>query len=96
MGAFPKHAGERLEVETARANRPERTLQLVWIVGMMMVFVDVNELLKPAKGIGKRILQSGAMLLRTESARYVDPAFTEQEVWKLTPEQWRQRKPVVT
>ena len=32
--------------------------------------------------------KTGARLLRTEPAKYVDPAYTEREVWELTKEEW--------
>jgi RimJ/RimL family protein N-acetyltransferase len=35
--------------------------------------------------------KSGAMLLRTEPAGFVDPAYTEQEVWELTRTAWTTR-----
>jgi RimJ/RimL family protein N-acetyltransferase len=33
--------------------------------------------------------KSGARLVRVESADFVDPDFTEQEIWELTKEEWR-------
>ncbi|MDD2705215.1 MAG: GNAT family N-acetyltransferase, partial [Acidocella sp.] len=35
---------------------------------------------------------AGAMLLRTEPARFVDPAYTEQEVWMLSKAAWVARR----
>ncbi len=36
--------------------------------------------------------KSGARLLRTEPSSFVDPQFTEQEVWVLTPQDWARSK----
>jgi RimJ/RimL family protein N-acetyltransferase len=33
--------------------------------------------------------KAGAVWLRTEPFRFVNPAYTEREVWELTPEQWK-------
>jgi len=35
---------------------------------------------------------SGAKLLRIEPGDYVDPSLTEQEVWKLTANEWKAHK----
>ena len=32
--------------------------------------------------------KTGATLVRTEPGNYVDPALDEQEIWKLTAEEW--------
>lgn len=32
--------------------------------------------------------RAGAVLLRTEAAKFVDPAYTEREVWELTNTRW--------
>lgn len=36
--------------------------------------------------------KTGARLLRVEAAEFVDPAYTQREVWELTKEEWRQRE----
>ena len=36
--------------------------------------------------------KTGARLLRREPARFVDPAYTEREVWELTASEWRARR----
>jgi ribosomal-protein-alanine N-acetyltransferase len=35
--------------------------------------------------------KAGAVLLRTEAARFVDPSYSEREVWELTREAWGRR-----
>ena len=34
--------------------------------------------------------KTGAKLIRTEPAQFVDPAFTERELWELTAAAWRE------
>ncbi len=36
--------------------------------------------------------KAGAVFLRREAARFVDPAYREREVWELTREAWRGRR----
>ena len=36
--------------------------------------------------------KTGATLLRVEPGSHVDPEITEQEIWKLTAEDWQARK----
>jgi len=36
--------------------------------------------------------KAGAVLLRTEAARFVDPVYTQREVWELTRDAWRRRR----
>jgi len=36
--------------------------------------------------------KTGAKLLRIEPGDYVDPSLTEQEVWKLTANEWKAHK----
>jgi RimJ/RimL family protein N-acetyltransferase len=50
-------------------------------------------ILENAKGnLGSRRIKekSGAVFLRTQPAKFVDPCFTESEVWELTKENWFQ------
>jgi [ribosomal protein S5]-alanine N-acetyltransferase len=34
--------------------------------------------------------KTGARLLRTEPAKFVNPSYTEREIWELTRDQWRE------
>jgi len=36
--------------------------------------------------------KTGATLLRVEPGNYVDPELTDQEIWKLTPEEWKSHR----
>jgi hypothetical protein len=36
--------------------------------------------------------KNGAHLLRTEPAKFVNPTYTEHEIWELTKEQWESRR----
>ena len=36
--------------------------------------------------------KTGATLIRIEAGSYVDPTLNEQEIWKLTPEEWSAHK----
>ncbi len=36
--------------------------------------------------------KNGAYLLRTEPAKFVNPTYTEHEIWELTKEQWELRR----
>lgn len=83
--------------------------QRYWGMGLMSEAVSITNdfafnilkfdelILTNAKGNirSRRIKEkTGAILIKVEPAKYVDPLYTEREIWKLTKHCWRQTNPI--